>query len=74
MIDSPPHQPGLLPSWLHERGAGIIIAGGMGARAQELFAQKNIKVVIGAPSETPEQIVKAFLGGSLETGVNICDH
>ncbi|HUU43246.1 MAG TPA: iron-sulfur cluster carrier protein MrpORP, partial [Planctomycetota bacterium] len=35
---APDHQPGLLPKWLAERGAEVIIAGGMGRRAQDLFA------------------------------------
>ena len=35
--EAPPHEPGLLPRWLGEKGVHVIIAGGMGARAQELF-------------------------------------
>ena len=30
----PPHEPGVLPRWLHELGANVIITGGMGPRAQ----------------------------------------
>ena len=29
-VEAPPHQPGLLPPWLAERGANMIIAGGIG--------------------------------------------
>ena len=74
MLPSPVHQPGLLPRWLHEQGATVIIAGGMGGRAQDLFAQNGIKVITGAPSEEPEGIVKAFLSDSLQIGDNVCDH
>ena len=74
MLTAPPHEPGLLPRWLAEKGAEMIIAGGMGGRAQGLFQQQNIEVVVGAPSETPETIVNAYLQGSLETGENVCDH
>lgn len=74
MVEAPDHQPGLLPRWLSEHGANIIIAGGMGMRAQNLFAEQNITVVIGAPAEEPETIVKAYMDSSLETGENICDH
>ncbi len=73
-IQAPPHEPGLLPAWLGERGATVIIAGGMGQRAQGLFAQRKIQVVTGASSETPEDLVNAFLAGTLQTGANICDH
>jgi len=70
----PPHEPGVLPRWLHEKGADIIIAGGMGSRAQSLFSQQGIEVVIGAASEEPEKIVTAYLEGTLAAGDNICDH
>ena len=74
ILDAPPHQPGLLPEWLAQQGAELIIAGGMGQMARSLFAQSGITVVVGAPSVTPEQIASAYLDGSLETGENICDH
>ena len=73
-IDAPPHEPGLLPPWLAEKGANMIIAGGMGSRAQSLFAEQNIQVLVGAPAETPEKIVAAYMAGDLKSGVNVCDH
>jgi predicted Fe-Mo cluster-binding NifX family protein len=73
-IEAPPHEPGLLPRWLAERGAQIIIAGGMGQRAIQLFNGQGIEVVLGAPSESPKDLVSAYLNGTLETGVNSCDH
>ncbi|MCU0610926.1 MAG: NifB/NifX family molybdenum-iron cluster-binding protein [Candidatus Eisenbacteria bacterium] len=73
-LDAPPHQPGLLPPWLAERGVTVVIAGGMGGRAQGLFAQHGIKVEIGAPCETPERLVTDYLAGALKTGDNLCDH
>lgn len=74
IIDAPEHQPGLLPRWLAEKGANVIIAGGMGSRAQSLFAEQHIEVVVGAPAETPEALAKAYLEGTLESGENVCDH
>jgi len=73
-IKAPPHQPGLLPPWLAQRGATLIIAGGMGQRAQTLFADHGIQVLVGAPVETPERLINAYLSGTLATGENICDH
>lgn len=70
----PPHEPGVLPKWLHEMGANVIIAGGMGMRAQDFFTQYGIKVVIGAPPDHPQTVVMDYLNGTLETGSNICDH
>lgn len=74
MVDPPPHQPGLLPRWLQEQGVELVIAGGMGARAQALFAEQGIRVMVGASAETPHDLVISFLQGTLVTGENICDH
>lgn len=73
-LSAPPHEPGLLPRWLSDKGAQLIIAGGMGQRAKGLFEDNGIKVIVGAPSETPEVLVARFLEGTLETGTNTCDH
>jgi predicted Fe-Mo cluster-binding NifX family protein len=73
-VDAPPHEPGLLPNWLAERGVHLVIAGGMGQRAQELFGGKGIQVVVGAPAEAPEAVVQAYLDGNLVTTGNVCDH
>jgi len=73
-LTPPAHEPGALPRWLAEQGAGLIIAGGMGVRAQQLFAQAGIDVVVGASSEAPDALVGAWLEGTLAAGENICDH
>ena len=70
----PPHEPGVLPAWLHELGAGVIIAGGMGGRALNLFEQNGIKVVTGASAGEPEELVNSYLNKTLMTGANVCDH
>ena len=43
-LQAPPHEPGALPRYLHENGADVIIAGGMGRRAQMLFRQLLLQV------------------------------
>ena len=73
-LTPPAHEPGVLPRWLHEQNVNVIIAGGMGQRAQQLFTQNDIKVVVGASSAEPEALVTAYLQGTLETGSNACDH
>ncbi|MFW6162882.1 MAG: iron-sulfur cluster carrier protein MrpORP [Planctomycetota bacterium] len=74
MLDPPAHEPGALPRWLDEQGVDVIIAGGMGRRAQSFFNQFGIEVVIGAQPDEPQKIVRAYLDGALRTGQNICDH
>jgi Mrp family chromosome partitioning ATPase/predicted Fe-Mo cluster-binding NifX family protein len=73
-ITPPPHEPGLLPGWLHERGVDQIIAGGMGQKAQQLFTERNVNVTTGAMGELPCDVVQDYLNGTLVTGANTCDH
>ncbi len=74
LLTPPQHEPGVLPSWTSEQGANLIIGGGMGTRAQDMFENSGVKVMVGAPTETPEVIVTAYLAGTLQTGGNVCDH
>jgi ATP-binding protein involved in chromosome partitioning len=54
----PPHEPGLLPRWLGDLGVNLIIAGGMGQSALNLFAEQGIKVITGSTSQEPETLVQ----------------
>jgi len=74
LVPSPGHEPGLLPQWLAEQGVSFVIAGGMGSRAQSLFQQNRIGVIIGTMENDPEKAVLSHLDGKLATGDNICDH
>jgi ATP-binding protein involved in chromosome partitioning len=74
LLPPPPHEPGVLPRWLHELGVDIIIAGGMGQKALSLFGENSIKVITGAPSLTPEELIHQYLSNTLVAGENVCDH
>ncbi|HEU65094.1 MAG TPA: ATPase [Chloroflexi bacterium] len=74
LIASPGHQPGFLPSWLAEEGVSVVIASGMGSRAQAIFNENRIQVVVGVLGDDPEKVVLDFIKGELATGNNICDH
>ena len=74
LVNPPGHEPGLLPKWLAEQGVSLVIAGGMGSRAQSLFQQNRIGVIIGAMESDPEKAVINYLNDALATGDNICDH
>jgi predicted Fe-Mo cluster-binding NifX family protein len=73
-MDPPPHEPGVLPRWLHEQGVDVVISGGMGMRARRLFERNDIEVVVGAPAEPIDRLIKNWLNGTLVTGSNACDH
>ncbi|MBN1149755.1 NifB/NifX family molybdenum-iron cluster-binding protein [candidate division WOR-3 bacterium] len=70
----PPHEPGILPKWLSEKGVDVVITGGMGNKAVSFFDQFSIKVVVGAPVEKPEKLVLDYINGKLEATENYCDH
>jgi len=73
-VASPGHEPGLLPGWLAEEGVSIVIASGMGSRAQGLFRENRIEVVVNALEDDPEKAVLNYIKGTLAVGDNICDH
>jgi len=73
MMVPPRHEPGVLPSWLGQLGCNVIIAGGMGGRAMDMFARSGVQVVIGAPVKSPEEIVAGYLNNNLVTSGNLCD-
>jgi len=73
-VTPPPHEPGLLPRWLHEKKVNLVITGGLGQRAQDLFAERGVAVIVGAPAEPPENLVQSYLDGDLQPGENVCDH
>jgi len=72
-IPNPGHQPGFLPEYLSEKNVNCIIAGGMGPRAQGLFAQKNIETIIGVQGPVDE-IIEKFIRQEIEAGDDLCNH
>ncbi len=59
------HQPGVVPGFVHEQGANVMITGGMGGRAIGFFEESGIQAVTGA-SGTVREAVQRFLAGELE--------
>lgn len=70
-VPNPGHQPGFLPVFLKEQGADVVIAGGMGGRAQTLFDEQGIAVIVGAVGDC-KQAVKSYLSGSLKSTESVC--
>lgn len=73
-VTPPPHGPGVLPGWVAEQGVDAVIVGGMGGRARQMFAAHGVDVIAGALGGTPAELVVQFLGGSLRTDDQECDH
>lgn len=72
-VPNPGHAPGFLPGYLAQMGVAAIIAGGMGPRAQGLFAENGIETVIGIEGPVDE-VVDRYMRGTLEPGRDLCDH
>jgi predicted Fe-Mo cluster-binding NifX family protein len=70
-IPSPGHKPGFLPNFLNDMGVNVIISGGMGGGAIEIFNEKGIEVIVGA-SGNAKAAVEAYLQGSLKSTGSIC--
>lgn len=75
-VSSPPeHGRGVYPSWLRGQGVTVVLAGGMGPRAIEIFDRQGIEVVLGVSGTDPETIVRSYLNGTLESTGEAChDH
>lgn len=72
-FESPEHQPGVLPNFLNDKGAKVVIAGGMGGGAVQIFNEKNIEVVVGASGDAHEA-VERYLEGALKSTGSVCNH
>ncbi len=72
-VEPPAHAPGVFPAFLAGEGASVIITGGMGGRAVDLFKQNNIDVILGATGPIDENL-KIFLEGNLASTGSVCTH
>jgi ATP-binding protein involved in chromosome partitioning len=74
VVPAPPHQPGLFPRWLREQGVQVVLAGGIGHQALNLFAEQGITVRAAQPDALVEVATAAFLTGCLTQAPTACAH
>lgn len=72
-LESPGHQPGVLPPFLASHGVTHVIAGGMGPRAVDLFQQHGIQVILGVGGSV-DRVAQEFIAGRIVPGVSSCHH
>jgi len=60
-----------LPNFLADRGVNVIISGGMGGGAVDIFNERNIEVIVGARGDA-KAAVEAYLQGSLKSTGSVC--
>lgn len=70
-IPNPGHKPGFLPNFLNDMGVNVIISGGMGAGAIDIFNEKGIEVIVGATGKA-QDVVGEYLKGSLKSTGSVC--
>ncbi len=70
-IPNPGHRPGFLPNFLNDMGVNVIISGGMGGGAIDIFNEKNIEVIVGAKGNA-KVAVEAYLKGALKSTGSVC--
>ncbi|MGZ8874664.1 MAG: NifB/NifX family molybdenum-iron cluster-binding protein [Halobacteriota archaeon] len=73
VIPNPGHRPNFLPGYLHQLGIDVIIAGGMGPKAQKLFEEAGIDAILGVAGST-EQAAEQYVEGVLQAGASTCEH
>jgi len=70
-ILNPGHRPGFLPNFLNEMGVNVVISGGMGGGAIDIFNEKGIEVIVGA-SGGAKAAAEAYLEGTLMSTGSVC--
>lgn len=60
-----------MPVWLSTLGVNVVVAGGIGAGAQQRLAQLNIRVAAGYAGTDPAEVIRQYIeqpaGGSANT-------
>lgn len=70
-IENPGHKPGFLPVFLNEKGVDIVVSGGMGGKAIDLFNEKGIDVITGARGEI-DLVMDQYISGELISDESVC--
>jgi predicted Fe-Mo cluster-binding NifX family protein len=70
-VSNPGHKPGFLPNFLNDMGVNVIISGGMGGGAVDIFNEKGIEVITGARGDA-KTAAEQYLQGSLKSTGSVC--
>ena len=70
-VPNPGHKPGFLPNFLADRGAKVIITGGMGGGAVDIFNERDVEVILGVQGDA-KTAVETYLRGELKSTGSIC--
>jgi len=66
------HVPGAVPDFINKQHANVLIAGGMGPKAVQMFESFGIEVATGVGGQV-ENVLQAYLDGKI-SGTVACAH
>ena len=75
VVDNPyfnNHTPGVVPQFIHSQNANVMVAGGMGPRAIDMFQNLGSEAATGVSGQV-ENVIKAYLEGKVK-GTSPCAH
>lgn len=72
-VPNPGHRPGFLPNFLADNGAQVVIAGGMGGGAVDIFNERNVEVIVGVEGDATKA-VETYLRGELVSTGSVCQN
>ncbi len=70
-LPNPGHRPGFLPNFLADNGAQVVIAGGMGGGAVDIFHERNVVVIVGVQGDA-RTAAESYLKGELKSTGAVC--
>ena len=70
-VPNPGHRPGFLPNFLADNGTQVIISGGMGGGAVDIFNERGVEVIVGVQGEA-QTAVETYLRVELISTGSIC--
>jgi predicted Fe-Mo cluster-binding NifX family protein len=57
---------GRLTAWLAEQAVDLVIAVGVRPEMKTRLVESNIRIIVGAPKDSPHSVIKGYLAGDLD--------
>ncbi|MGI6607983.1 MAG: NifB/NifX family molybdenum-iron cluster-binding protein [Erysipelotrichaceae bacterium] len=72
-VKNPGHKPGFLPNFLADLNIKVIISGGMGMGAVNIFNERNVEVILTDISDS-KKAIEEYMKGALKSTGSVCHH
>jgi predicted Fe-Mo cluster-binding NifX family protein len=71
-LTPPPHEFGVFPKWLAEEGVSVLLCGGIGYKAIQIFNEFGVQVISGIMKTDLNEIIRDFLNDSIVAEGGTC--